>query len=102
MTLTIQLTPEEEARLVAAAHREGLAAAEYARRRLMADLPAPYLSARELLRLSPEEQGRYLSAAAEVAAPIYAADLALPLEERELTAISAVAGSDYREDPVSE
>ena len=39
MTLTIQLTPSEEARLAAAAAREGLALADLARRVLTEHLP---------------------------------------------------------------
>ena len=38
------------------------------------------LSAKELLRLPAEERDRYIRAACEKAAPLYAADLALPPE----------------------
>ena len=47
--------------------------------------------------LPREEQKRQLRAQAEAAAPMYAADLALPVHERELTAFSAL---DY--DPLYE
>jgi hypothetical protein len=43
MTLTIELTPDEEAQLLVAARLEGLEAAEYARRRLLEELAGPSL-----------------------------------------------------------
>jgi hypothetical protein len=57
MTLTIELTPEEEARLRAAAHEAGIDAAECARRVLLQHLPqaVPGEATRELLRAWLEE-----------------------------------------------
>ena len=107
MTLTIELTPEQEAALQAQASAAGLDATEYARKLLTSDLaglpvrePASNqtYSARELLKLPEEEQARYLRAAAELAAPEYEADLALPPHQRELTAISVVAGLDFQDE----
>src|SRR5438105_142097 len=86
----IELPPELEARLQQEADRRGIEPTEYAKRLLENSLPPRFLTARELLRLPREEQDRYLAAAAEDAAPLYAADLALPPAERELTAFTAL------------
>ena len=48
MTLTIDLTPEQEARLQERARQEGLPAEEYARQRLLADLSRPRTGAEAL------------------------------------------------------
>ena len=48
MTLTIELTSEQEARLAERARQEGLPAEEYARRRLLADLTRPMSGAEAL------------------------------------------------------
>jgi hypothetical protein len=101
LTLTIELTPEEEATLQARARAAGLETLEYARLRLVSDLPGEATrtyTALELLQLPAEERSRYLREAAELAAPEYEADLALPPDQRELTAISAIAGMDFREE----
>jgi hypothetical protein len=50
-----------------------------------------------LMTLPEEERGRILAAQAEKAAPLYEADLALPVEQRELTAFTALNG-----DPILE
>jgi hypothetical protein len=57
MTLTIELTPEEEARLQAAARKAGMEVAECARRVLTEHLPAavPGQATRDLLRAWWEE-----------------------------------------------
>ncbi len=52
--------------------------------------PRQLLTSRELLAMTPEERRPYLRAAAEAAAPLYAADLARPPLERELTALTAL------------
>src|SRR5947199_348164 len=69
----IELPPELEARLQQEADRRGVMPSEYARRLLENSLPPRFLSARELLQLPRAEQDRYLAAAAEDAAPLYAA-----------------------------
>ncbi len=104
MTLTLTLTAEQEARLKAEAQESGLPMSEYALRRLFGHSERPtassgqrHLSARELLAMSPEERGTYLRAAADAAAPIYEADLALPYAERELTALTALDGEPFLE-----
>jgi hypothetical protein len=43
--------------------------------------------------LPPEEQDRMMAAAAEGAADLYNADLARPVQERELTAFTALDGA---------
>ncbi len=50
-----------------------------------------------LLSLPLEERRRIMAAQFDEAAPLYAADLALPMEQRELTAFTALDG-----DPVME
>ena len=45
--------------------------------------------------MSENDRDRYLSEAAAHAAPLYEADLALPPEQRELTAISAIEDDIY-------
>ncbi len=52
-------------------------------------------TARQLLAMPAAERDRILSEAAAHAAPLYEADLALPPEQRELTAISAIGGDVY-------
>jgi len=117
MALTLDLRPELETRLQAAAARQGLAAAQYAEAVLEAVVEGkntalwqaaveqaarrkaasqPWEPVR-LMTLPVEERRRLLEAAAEKAAPLYEADLALPVEERELTAFTAL-----NDDPILE
>ena len=49
----------------------------------------------EFLALPKEERQRRLRVMAEEAAPLYEADLALPVEERELTAFTAFDGDPF-------
>ena len=98
MTLTIELTPEEAAKLHQLAHMKGTDDAG-ALRELLAQWTEQPLTARELLRLTKEEQARYLRVAAEQAARLYEADLARPMEERELTAFTALDGEPLYEYP---
>ena len=98
MTLILDLSPEVENRLVKESARYGVEPKEYAKRVLEENLKPHYLTAKELLRLPLEEQERYLSTAAVAAAPLYAADLALPPAERELTALATIAGADFLEE----
>lgn len=94
--MNIELTPELESRLQTEAERHGADVSAYALHLLDSSLPPRYLSASELLRLSPEEREPYLRRAAEDAAPFYNADLALPPSERELTAFTALDGEPFR------
>ena len=48
-----------------------------------------------LLTLPREERSQILRAAAEAAAPVYEADLSLPIHERELTAFTALDGEPF-------
>jgi len=96
MTLTIELSPEEEARLNAAAAQRGLKLSEYVRRVVQEAAPRR-LTARELMRLPREERLEILGRSVESAAPLYAADLALPAIERELTAFTILDGEPFLE-----
>lgn len=113
MTLTIELAPDVETRLRAEAERRGQNAAEYVKtiveERLRDSQPAASgqnpeskcCDAAYLMTLPMEERHRILAAAAEKAAPYYEADLALPVEERKLTAFTALDGDpfyDYDDD----
>jgi hypothetical protein len=53
------------------------------------------VSAEALLSLPPDQRGAILSAAAEHAAPLYDADLALPASQRELTAFTVLDGEAF-------
>ena len=97
MTIIIELNEEEAAKLNRLAKERGTNAEDAVRSWLATVPPIHLLTARELLRLPKDERERYLRAAAEDAAPLYATDLALPSHERELTAISSVAGLDYND-----
>lgn len=97
MTITIELNEEEAAKLIRLTEEQGASPADAFRSWLAAVPPTHHLSARELLRLPKKDRETYLRSAAEDAAPLYAADLARPDHEKELTAISSVAGRDYRD-----
>jgi hypothetical protein len=102
MTLTIELTPELEARLKAQAQASGKPLSEYVRSTLE-ELAAPReVDMEAFLALPRQEQDRLLAAAAESAAPLYEADLELPPHERELTAFTALDGEPYYEYPEEE
>ncbi len=62
---------------------------------LQSHLPPQRLTARELLRMPPEEIDRYLAAAVKTAVPFYAEDLARPVADRELTAFTALDGEPF-------
>jgi hypothetical protein len=101
MTLIIELTPDAEERLNLAARRAGIKPEDFARHLIEGlpivseiDLHRSY-TARELLKLPAIERGRYLRVVAERAESEYKADLALPDEDRELTAFSNVSGADF-------
>ena len=89
MTLVIEVTPEVETRLQAAAAKRGLPVSEYAKGLLERQvLPL----AVRVAALPPEEQDRIQAAAADAAADLYNTDLALPPGERDLTAFTALDG----------
>lgn len=62
MTLTIELSPEEEARLREAARRQGLDAAALARKLVTERLPVTDVSTGSAKELSPQERVRALLA----------------------------------------
>jgi len=97
MTVKIDLSPELESRLREQASKSGLRVSDYVLHVLERELPANAVTARGLLSLSPHERARVLVAAAEDAAPLYNADLALPPAERELTAFTALDGEDFHD-----
>lgn len=99
MTRTIELTPEQEAYLEAEARAMGVGEEEALRRVIATVLkPRRFLTPQELLRLPPEEQDDYIRAAVEDAVPFYNSDMALPPQERELTALSTLAGEAFCEE----
>jgi len=102
MTLTLDIPSEVESVLLEAAHRQGKTPEQLAAETLRVNFAPPdaYPTARQLLAMPEAERNRILSEAAAHAAPLYEADLALPPEQRELTAISAIHDVfyDYREE----
>jgi hypothetical protein len=98
MTLTLELAPDVESGLAETARRQGKTPEQLVAETLRANF-APqatdYPTAHQLLLMPDAERDRYLSEAAAHAAPLYEADLALPPEQRELTAISAIEDDIY-------
>lgn len=93
MTLTIDLTPEEETLLREEAARIGVDLARYARTRLgLTATPQREFDLKTFRSLPRAEQDRIMQAAAEDAAPLYETDLALPPHQRELTAFTVLDG----------
>ena len=88
MTLTLDLPLEVETVLLETAHRQGKTPDQLAAETLRSRFAPPetYPTARQLLAMPEAERSRILSEAAAHAAPLYEADLALPPEQRELTA----------------
>jgi len=62
---------------------------------LTENAPQSRTDAAYLLTLPRAQRRRILAAAAENAAPLYEADLALPVAERELTAFTALDGEPF-------
>ena len=65
------------------------------------EIELPRMTVRELLKAPREVRDAYMRAAAEDAAPLYNADLALPPAERELTAFTILDGEpiyEYEDD----
>ena len=91
MTLMIELSKEEEKQLWERAAQRGQDAPAYAldlvRQGIHAETTASKarLTATELMRMTPEERGPFLRAAAESAHPLYMEDLARPAADRVLT-----------------
>ncbi|HLV79945.1 MAG TPA: hypothetical protein VKT32_06660 [Chthonomonadaceae bacterium] len=91
----LSLDSEDEARLKARAEQQGMTLETYLRA-VLEGLARP-LDARSLRSLPREERNRILATQAEAAAALYAADLAKPVEERELTAFTALDGEPIYE-----
>ena len=106
----LELPPDVEDRLRERAAQRGQAVEDYLR--LILDQPLDRSDSREwagnldrpreadpayLLSLPKAERNRIMEAQAALAAPLYEADLALPVTERELTAFTALDG-----DPILE
>ncbi len=98
MTITLELGADVENGLAQSARREGKTPEQLASETLRANF-APqsidYPTATQLLRMPKADRDRYLEEAAVHAAPLYEADLALPPEQRELTAPSAIEDDMY-------
>ena len=92
MTLILDIPSEVEGRLAEAARRQGKTPEQLVAETLRVSFAPPeaYPTARQLLAMPEADRNRILSEAAAHAAPQYEADLALPPEQRELTAISAI------------
>ena len=98
MTITLELAPDVESGLNETARRQGKTPEQLAGKTLRANFAAPgsqFPTARQILALPEAERDRILSEAAAHAAPLYEADLALPPEQRELTALSAIDDDIY-------
>lgn len=95
MTLMIDLAPEIKQRLTVEAARQGQQPSEYVNRLLERELKPKEFDMDALLALPRSEQDRIMQAAFDDAAPMYKADLALPVAERELTAFTALDGDDF-------
>lgn len=94
----LQLPPEMETRLREKAARAGLDAAEFFRQILEKELAVDESDPAYLLTLPLQERRRIMAAQFAEAAPLYAADLARPVEERELTAFTALDGEPFLEE----
>ncbi len=98
MTIMLELTPEVEAQLTRQARQEGLLVKEYVQRAVEQLVKPKEFDINAFLALPRDEQDYILATAAEDAAPLYAADLALPVTERELTAFTALDGEPFHDD----
>ncbi len=106
MSVTLDFSPDVEARLRDRAVGEGLALPDLVRLMVEENLahkeiqalkmPDGHWDYKRLMALPKTEQNRIMERAAKDAAPLYAADLALPQHLRELTAFEAL--NDY--DPI--
>jgi len=97
MTVMIDLPAEVEARLAEQARAEGKPLQEYLLG-VLTELATPKeVDIKAFLALPREEQDRLLATAVAEAEPLYAADLALPPHERELTAFTALDGETLYE-----
>lgn len=104
MTHLIELTPEMEDRLKKKAHKDGKDVDSYLKLLVERSLDgedhpeADESNPAYLLSLPKAERDRILEAQVALAAPLYEADLALPVEERELTAFTSLNDDPILED----
>ena len=105
----LELPPDVEMQIREKAARNGQAVGDYLRLilgqptssnpEIAGNLGRPRESDPDyLLSLPLEERRRIMKAQFEAAAPLYEADLALPVAERELTAFTALDGDPILED----
>lgn len=100
-TLTIELPDSQATRLRREAEATGIDESLFVSRLIESALSDESHQTRvsytayELNRMLKEERDRYMRVAAEDAAPLYEADLALPRQERELTLMSTLAGENW-------
>lgn len=97
MTLTIELTPEMQACLEEQAQARGKPLGEYVRSALSGLAAPKEVDMKAFLSLPRQKQDDLLAASAASAAPLYAADLALPPQDRNLTAFTALDGEQFYE-----
>jgi hypothetical protein len=95
MSIVLDVPPELEDRLQAEAQRKGQRPDEFVLALLKEQLTPKEVDLDAFLKRPRTEQDLLLQAAAERAAPFYAADLALPIAERELTAFTALDTEDF-------
>ena len=92
--MSLTLTREQETKLERKAARLGKPV-EVVLNELLEEQETLRFTARQLFELPKSERGRILRAQAERAAAEYEADLALPANERELTAFTALDGDPF-------
>ena len=103
MSLVLELAPDVESRMNVKAAEYGVAPVDLVTQLIEREVILRPITARELLAMPREFQDAYLEAAAADAAPLYNADLARPVAERELTAFTALDGDPiYEYDDASE
>ena len=102
-TITIELPDIQAARLHLEAESKGIDESDIVRNLIESAFPVndpmkgPFYTAKELLHMPKADRDRYMQAALEDAAPLYAADLALPPHERELTWMTAIPPLEWIE-----
>ena len=95
MTVTLDLKPTVKASLAAVAKKSGQSIDEFLARKIEQLVKPHEYDLDALLALPRDEQDRRIRHAAELAADHYNADLARPVEQRDLTAFTALDSEDY-------
>ncbi len=99
MTLTLRLRPEIEAEIEAQARAKGMPVEAYSQEIIERVVKPREYDLDALFAKPREEQDRLLTAAAEDAGELYRAELARPVNERELTAFTALDGENFLDEP---